>query len=205
MTLPSVPLGIAEFQLVLLRRMADYQPELAEAARTGLGYSVTEMRAINAQWQRMLRSRHSRGPVGVLRGVLGEPTAAIERQIGDLTCRALQWALPLWPELRFEAMLGPGGMLLTEHLVRAPGTPRPTLRHLGDLRPWSCVIGDVAAAFGPLRHLEGSAPTRDLALARVPVEPDGADAADTGGVETTAVALEFVYGLLQRVRSPMQP
>lgn len=195
MTLPPVPLGVAEFQLVLLRRMADYQPELVESARKSLGYSATDMRAVNAQWQRMLHSRHSRGPVGMLRGVLGEPLAAIPRRIGDLTCTALQWSVPLWPSLRFEALTGPGGMLLTEHLVRAPGAPRPTLRHLGDLRPWSCVLGDVATAFGPLRHLEGSAPTRDLALAQVPDKPgDGAD------VPRSTIAFEFVYGLLQVAR-----
>lgn len=195
MTLPPVPLGVAEFQLVLLRRMADYQPELVESARTSLGFSATDMRAVNAQWQRMLHSRHSRGPVGVLRGVLGEPVATVQRRIGDLTCPALQWTLPLWPALRFEALTGPGGMLLTEHLIRGPDSPRPTLRHLGDLQPWSCVLGDVATAFGPLRHLEGSAPTRDLALAQVPDEPPGrADA------PTSTIACEFVYGLLQLAR-----
>lgn len=198
MTLPAVPLGVAEFQLVLLRRMADYQPELVEAARKQLGFSATDMRAVNAQWQRMLRSRHSRGPVGMLRGVLGEPVAVIERRIGDLICPAPQWSLPLWPSLRFEALTAPGGMLVTEHFVRAPGSPAPTLRHLGDARPWSCVLGDVAAAFGPLRHLESSAPTRELALARVPDQP--ADPADPPGPGTTTTAFEFVYGLLQLAR-----
>jgi hypothetical protein len=116
----------------------------------------------------------------------------VPRRIGDLTCPALQWTLPLWPSLRFEALTGPGGMLLTEHFVRAPGSPLPTLRHLGDLRPWSCVLGDVAAAFGPLRHLEGSAPTRDLALAQVPAEPG-----DQDDPAARTVSCEFVYGLLQ--------
>jgi len=202
-TLPSVPLGAAEFQLVLLRRMADYQPELVESARTALGFSATDMRAVNAQWQRMVRSRHSRGPVGALRGVLGEPVATLQRRIGDLTCPALQWTLPLWPSLRFEALTGPGGMLLTEHLVRAPDSPPPTLRHVGDLRPWSCVLGDVAAAFGPLRHLEGSAPTRDLALARVPDEPPNGPSGelpDSADHSTSTIAFEFVYGLLQLAR-----
>jgi hypothetical protein len=210
MTLPSVPLSAAEFQLVLLRRMADYQPELVETARKELGFSAGDMRAVNAQWQRLLHSRHTRGPGGVLRGVLGTPTASFDRQIGDLTCHVLQWSLPLWPSLRFETMTGPGGMLLAEHLVRAPDAPRPTLRRFADLQPWSCVLGDVATAFGPLRHLEGSAPTRDLALARVPDGPGGdagpdARAAGDGGAGANApavpnVAVEFVYGLLQVAR-----
>jgi hypothetical protein len=57
------------------------------------------------------------------------------------------------------------------------------------------VLGDVATAFGPLRHLEGSAPTRDLVLAQVPDEP-----ADHAGAPTSTIAFEFVYGLLQLAR-----
>jgi hypothetical protein len=192
MTIPSVPLRAAEFPLVLLRRMADYQPQMVENARTRLGYDVTEMRAVNATWQRMLRSRHSRGPLGQLHRVLGKPVEVIERKVGDAACRCEQWEISqdVWPGLRFEAFIGPGDMLLKEHLVRAPGVPRPTLRSLSDLTPWSCVLGDAATAFGRLRQLEGSAPTRDLAL----VEVD-----DGTGVKVT-VATEFVYGLLQSAR-----
>jgi hypothetical protein len=184
---PSLPLGAAEFPLVLLRRMADYQPELVEHARNRLGYDVTEMRAVNATWQRMLRSRSFRGPLGCLHAVLGRPGQVAERKVGDALCRCEQWELPLWPDLRFEAFIGPGDMLLKEHLVRAPGAPRPTLRTSADLEPWSCVLGDVAVALGPLRHLEGSAPTRDLALLE----------ADDGSGTPATIATEFVYGLLQ--------
>jgi hypothetical protein len=188
-TIPSVPISATEFQLVLLRRMADYQPRLVEEARIRLGFDVTEMRAVNATWQRMLRSRHSRGSLGQLHSVLGKPIEVIARKVGDAQCRCEQWELPLWAEagLRFEAFIGPGDMLLKEHLVRAPGAPRPTLKTLTDLAPWSCVLGDVAVAFGRLRQLEGSAPTRDLALIEV---DDGA------GVKVTATT-EYVYGLLQ--------
>lgn len=192
---PSVPLSAAEFPLILLRRMADYQPLLVERARNELGYDVTEMRAVNATWQRMLRSRASRGPLGCLHTVLGKPEQVVERQIGDAQCRCEQWSLPLWPELRFEAFIGPRDMLLKEHLVRAPGAARPTPRTLGDLEPWSCVLGDVAVAFGPLRQLEGSAPTRDLALIDV----------DEGSGKPITVAVEFVYGLLQQARPYERP
>ncbi|MBR7827771.1 hypothetical protein KDK95_15740 [Actinospica sp. MGRD01-02] len=190
MTIPSVPVTAAEFPLVLLRRMADYQPQLVEDARTRLGYDVSEMRAVNATWQRMLRSRHSRGPLGQLHSVLGRPVEVVERTVGDAPCRCEQWELPqeVWPGLRFEAFIGPGDMLLKEHLVRAPGAARPVLRGLGDLTPWSCVLGDVAVAFGRLRQLEGSAPTRDLALI---------DDIDDGSGQKITVAAEFVYGLLQ--------
>jgi hypothetical protein len=194
-SVPSVPLSAAEFPLILLRRMADYQPLLVERARIGLGYDVTEMRAVNATWQRMLRSRGSRGPLGCLRAVLGRPQEVVERRIGDVSCRSEQWELPLWPELRFEAFIGPGEMLLKEHLVRAPGAAPPSLRTLGDLEPWSCVLGDVAVAFGPLRQLEGSAPTRDLALVEI----------DDGSGKPVTAATEFVYGLLQQAGPYQRP
>lgn len=185
---PSVPLSAAEFPLILLRRMADYQPLLVEQARARLGHDVTEMRSVNATWQRMLRSRGSRGPLGSLHAVLGRPLEVVQRKVGDVNCRCEQWELPLWPELRFEAFIGPGDMLLKEHLVRAPSSARPLLRTLGDLTPWSCVLGDVAMAAGPLRHLEASAPTRDLALIEI----------DDGSGTAITVATEFVYGLLQQ-------
>jgi hypothetical protein len=188
MTVPSVPVRKAEFPLVLLRRMADFQPLLVERARTELGFTVSEMRAVNATWQRMLRSRGSRGPLGQLHSVLGGPDDVAERTVGDVKCRCEQWELPLWPELRFEAFIGPGDMLLKEHLVRAPGSPRPAPRTLEDLKPWSCVLGDIAIALGPMRQLQGSAPTRDLALVEVEPEPK------------KTVAVEFVYGLLQVAR-----
>lgn len=199
MTIPSVPVRATEFPLVLLRRMADYQPQLVEDARSRLGYDVGEMRAVNATWQRMLRSRHSRGALGQLHSVLGRPVDVVERKVGDATCRCEQWEVPqeIWPGLRFEAFVGPGDMLLKEHLVRAPEVARPALRGLGDLTaPWSCVLGDVAMAFGPLRQLEGSGPTRDLALVEVEVD-DGSGKVDDGSGRKVTVATEFVYGLLQ--------
>jgi hypothetical protein len=166
MTIPSVPISTTEFQLVLLRRMADFQPRLVEDARARLGFDLTQMRAVNATWQRMLRSRNSRGPLGQLYSVLGKPMDVIARKVGDAECRCEQWELPLWPDLRFEAFIGPGNMLLKEHLVRAPGVPHPALKQLADLTPWSCTLGDAAVAFGRLRQLEGSAPTRDLGFGR---------------------------------------
>jgi hypothetical protein len=192
MTIPSVPLTKAQFPLILLRRMADYQPLLVERARIGLGYDVTEMRAVNATWQRMIRGRHSRGPLGQLRGVLGRPDEVVERKVGEVQCRAEQWQLGLWPDLLFEAFIAPGDMLLKEHLVRAPDSPRPKPRRLEDLEPWSCVLGDVAVALGPMRQLEGSAPTRDLALVEIAAAP--------GTAAKTTIATEFVYGLLQIAR-----
>ncbi|MFC3521129.1 hypothetical protein ACFPZ0_18330 [Streptomonospora nanhaiensis] len=187
-------IGVREFQLVLLRRMADFQPGLVEDAARSLGASRTEAREVNATWQRMLRS--PRAPAGVRRytTVLGAPESDGERAVGDLTCRVLRWPLPLWPQLRFEVVaLGErgGGGVLQEWLVRAPGSPPPALRAVGDLAPWSCVVGDVGRAFAPAQPLEGTAPARwRLAFT-----------ADDGAGAARRYVADFTWGLLQEVRA----
>jgi hypothetical protein len=176
-----------EFQLVLLRRMADYQPELVENAMRSLGADRTEMRAVNARWQRIVRSRTF--PRGRRRyeTVLG-PAAVAERRIGDVACDVAWWPpLTLWPGLRFEILMAPDGMVLHEWLVRDAGVPVPRLETVDDLVPWSCVVADVDERFGAVAHQDGDAPSRWHATF---TGPDGG----------TYVA-HFVWGLLQSVVS----
>ncbi|WP_051722926.1 hypothetical protein [Streptomyces albus] len=178
------------FQLVLLRRMADHQPGLVEDALRELGESRAVMREANRRWQAMVRSPRARGALARYRSVLGPPESRAPRRIGDLECEALRWPVPLWPDLRFEVLAAPGGQVWNEWLVRAPGAPGPVLRTLGDLRPWSCTVDEVARAFAPVTPMEGSAPTRwRLAF----TAPDGT----TG--ERRRVIAEFTWGLLQRL------
>ncbi|MFF7751227.1 hypothetical protein ACFZCP_18635 [Streptomyces sp. NPDC007971] len=177
-----------DFQLVLLRRMADHNPDLVEDARRELGASLADMREANKRWQAMVRSPRSRSAAARYRSVLGEPEAVVKRRLGDIDCEARQWALPLWPGLRFEILVSPDGAVWNEWLVRAPGAPVPDLRALEDLTPWSCTVDEAARAFAPARPLEGTAPTRwGLALT----------APDRDGVRLEVVA-EFTWGLLQR-------
>ncbi|MER6009556.1 hypothetical protein [Streptomyces bluensis] len=183
---PFTPL---DFQLVLLRRMADHNPGLVEDARRELGVSIAEMREANRRWQAMLRSPRSRSAASRYRLILGEPESVISRRIGDLECEALRWPVPLWPDLRFEVMLAPNGAVWNEWLVRAPGAAAPELRTLDDLTAWSCTVDEAARAFAPARPLEGTAPTR-FGLAFT--------APDADGVRRECVA-EFTWGLLQRV------
>ena len=187
--MPPTPFGITEYQLVLLRRMADYNPELVEQARARLGATTTDMRETNAHWQRMNRSRTFRLTTQTLRGFLGDPLAETERVAGKagMQFHVTRWKLPLWPELRLEAVAGPDGAVLDYGLSRDPGSPAPELRRLADLEPWTCVIGDVATAFPPARLREGSAPSRTELLFTAPDE----------GVESVGARAEFVYGLLQ--------
>lgn len=204
---PAAPFTPLDFQLVLLRRMADHNPGLVERARHELGVSVARMREANRRWQAMTRGRGgARGTRSRYRSVLGAPGSTARRTIGDLECEALLWPLPLWPDLRFEVLLAPGGGVwnvgapptLFEpwgRLVRAPGMPGPELRALADLAPWSCTVDEVARAFAPARSLEGTAPTR-WRLAFDAPEAGGAD-----GPRRRCVA-EFTWGLLQRVEFP---
>ncbi|CAM5550610.1 putative protein OS=Streptomyces parvulus OX=146923 GN=Spa2297_10295 PE=4 SV=1 [Streptomyces parvulus] len=185
---PAGPFTPRDFQLVLLRRMADHNPGPVEDARRELGASITEMREANKRWQAMLRSPRSRSAAARYRSVLGEPESSAPRRIGDLECEARQWALPLWPDLRFEVLVADGGAVWNEWLVRAPGAAPPDLRTLEDLAPWSCTVDEAARAFAPARPLQGSAPTRwGLAFT----------APDRDGVRHEVVA-EFTWGLLQR-------
>ncbi|MFJ5685253.1 hypothetical protein [Streptomyces sp. NPDC093099] len=178
------PFGPLDFQLVLLRRMADHQPELVDEARHELGVSLAGMREANRRWQAMVRSPRARGSLSRYRSVLGTPERTSRRVIGDLECDALLWPVPLWPDLRFEVMVAPGGAVWNEWLVRAPGAAGPALRTADDLRPWCCTVDEVARAFPPARPMEGTAPTR-MRLAFTP--PDG-----------RARVAEFTWGLLQR-------
>ncbi|MFF4038609.1 hypothetical protein [Streptomyces sp. NPDC001816] len=177
-----------DFQLVLLRRMADHNPDLVEDARRTLGASIADMRETNKRWQAMVRSPRSRSAAARYRSVLGEPEAVVRRRLGDVDCEARQWALPLWPGLRFEVLVSPDGAVWNEWLVRAPGAPAPKLETLDDLTPWSCTVDEAARAFAPARPLEGTAPSRwGLAFT----------APDRDGVRHEVVA-EFTWGLLQR-------
>jgi hypothetical protein len=185
---PASPFTPLDFQLVLLRRMADHNPDLVERARHELGVSITDMREANKRWQAMVRSPRARSAASRYRSILGEPESVTPRRIGDLDCEARQWPVPLWPDLRFEVMVAPNGAVWNEWLVRAPGAKAPALRTLEDLTPWSCTVDEAARAFVPARPLQGSAPTRwGLAFT----------APDRQSVRHEVVA-EFAWGLLQR-------
>ncbi|MGP3970138.1 hypothetical protein [Streptomyces sp. 6N223] len=184
------PLGPFDFQLVLLRRMADFQPGLVEDALRELGVGRDRMREANRRWQAMARSpRRGGGALGRYRAVLGPPEETASRRVGDLDCHVHRWPVPLWPDLRFEALAVPGGEVWHETLARAPGAPGPALRTVEDLTPWSCTLDEAARAYAPARPLEGSAPTR-WCLAFTAREASGGE---------RPVVAEFSWGLLQRL------
>ena len=185
---PTGPFTPLDLQLVLLRRMTDHNPELVDDARHELGVSIARMREANRRWQAMLHAPHSRSAASRYRTVLGAPDSVTTRRIGDLDCEARQWPVPLWPDLRFEVLVGSDGAVWNEWLVRAPGARGPALRTVEDLTPWSCTVDETARAFAPARPLEGTAPTRWGLTFTAP---------DTTGTLRQVVA-EFTWGLLQR-------
>ncbi|MEV6328759.1 hypothetical protein [Streptomyces sp. NPDC051909] len=187
----SAPFGPREFQFVLLRRMADHQPALVDDALRGLGATHTEMREANKRWQAGAHARRGPGEFARYHRALGEPEA--RRPVrGDVLrgdAEAWLWRVPLWPELRFTVLVGPGRAVWSRTLTRAPGAPVPELRTAADLRPWGCTIDEVWRAFEEVEPREGVAPT----LARL-------DFTLPGGARCAA---EFAWGLLQRQVPPL--
>lgn len=165
--------------------MADYQPDLVAAALRRLDSSPAEFRAAHNRWQAMLRSR--RFPTGVQRYLitLGPPGHEHAEQFGDLEVVTRTWTLPeLWPELRWQVITDRDGNLLGESLVREPGVPAKPLPEIDAVEPWSCVIGDLAAAHPDAEHTDPHIPSRWIMTI-------------AGGYRAT-----FVWGLLQTVDTP---
>ncbi|MFC7247433.1 hypothetical protein ACFQO7_33655 [Catellatospora aurea] len=176
-----------EFQLMLLRRMSDFQPELVEAACAELSASHTEYMTAHNRWQTMLRSRSA--PKGLLlyEAVLGPADERRQVPYGDAVLTAHRWRLAgLWPELRWEALVGTEDFVLHGWLVRAAGAPVPALGPVAGLAPWSCVVDDVLARFPQARQRDPEVPARW-----------GVDVTDGDIVHR----LLFVHGLLQQVTS----
>ncbi|WP_236062499.1 hypothetical protein [Actinacidiphila acididurans] len=167
--------------------MADFHPDLVEDALRELGAGKGDLRDAHQKWQARLRSRTFPGGERRYWVALGPPVAELERRVGDLTCKALQWPMPLWPDLRFEVLCAPGGgAVWNEWLVRAPEAPAPPLRTAADLTPWSCTVDDAARAFPPAAPLPADAPSRFRLALTVPDAP-------------TRLIATFTWGLLQVV------
>jgi hypothetical protein len=169
-----------EFQLMLLRRMADFQPELVARAYAKAGATRADYLAAHNRWQSLLRSPKAPAGLALYEAVLGPPDGERDEAVGDVTLTALTWPLAgLWPELRWELMVGFGGVVLNGWLVRAPGAPIPVLDRL---EPWSCVVGDVVARYPAAQQADPGTPSRWL-------------------IHLNGQRLIFVHGLLQAVRS----
>jgi hypothetical protein len=172
-----------EFCLVLLRRMADLRPDLVAEALPRLGADRAEAHAAHTRWQALQHSPRSPRGLALRSAVLGPPEHREDRWFGDLPVQVRRWSLPLWPELRWEVVSGPGGAVLNEQLVRAPGSLVPPASR-DDLRIWQHVLDDVVVLPGARSVDPGVATRWQVEL--------------PGGVRTS-----FVWGLLLQV-SPVE-
>ncbi|MFI8822674.1 hypothetical protein [Streptomyces sp. NPDC053431] len=201
---PAAPFGPYEFQLVLLRRMADHQAGLVEEALRELGATRAEMREANKRWQAWAHARPTSAatPPDALRAAPFTPSGPGEfdryrQALGEPETRqpvrgdseAWTWPVPLWPELRFTVLVGPRRAVWSRSLTRAPGAAVPELRTAEDLRPWRCTIDEVWRAGRDVEPREGVSP----ALARL----------DLTLADGSRAAAEFAWGLLQRQVPPL--
>ncbi|MBM7806336.1 hypothetical protein JOD57_002173 [Geodermatophilus bullaregiensis] len=170
-----------EFCLVLLRRMADLRPDLVAEALPRLGADRAAAHAAHTRWQALHHAPRAPRGLALRAAVLGPAERVEARRLGDLDLEVRHWPLPLWPHLRWEVVSGPGGTVLHEHLVRAPGSPVPPAAE-GRLRVWEHVVADVSG-------LPGAVEVDPQVVTRWEVRlPSGTTAA-------------FVWGLLQQVRT----
>ena len=168
-----------EFCLVLLRRMADVRPDLVAEALPRLAATRGEAHAAHTRWQALQHARRAPRGVGLRTAVLGPPEELEDRRFGDLDVQVRRWPLPLWPHLYWEVLSGPGGSVLNEHLVRAPGSPVPPARPRR-LLVWEHTLDDVVLLRGAQSVDPGVGTRWEIHL--------------PGGVRAS-----FVWGLLQRV------
>jgi len=174
--------GPWEFQLMLLRRMADFQPGLVTAALNEMGATRAQQRAAHHRWQQLLRSSRFDHGIAGIRAALGPPESDAEHDTAYGTVREQRWRLPyLWPELRWSVLSGLGGTVLRSELVRVrarePALPSST----DPPGPWSLVVSDTAAHRA--HHRDDTITSRTVLW--LP-STDGA-----------TLRLTFVWGLLQ--------
>ncbi len=167
-----------EFCLVLLRRMADVRPDLVADALPRLDATRAEAHAAHTRWQALHHAPRAPRGLALRTAVLGPPEELEDRRFGDLDVQVRRWPLPLWPWLYWEVLSGPGGTVLNELLVRAPGSPVPPATR--DLRIWEHVLDDVVGLPGAESVDPGVVPRWEVRL--------------PGGARMT-----FVWGLLQQV------
>ena len=170
-----------EFCLVLLRRMADVRPDLVAEALKRLGASRGEAHAAHTRGQALQHSVRAPRGLRLRTAVLGPAEETEDRRFGDLDVEVRRWPLPLWPHLYWEVLSGPGGTVLNEHLVRAPGSPVPPATAT-DLMVGQHVLDDVIGLPGAISVDPGVATRWEVLL--------------PGDVRAV-----FVWGLLLQVSS----
>ena len=86
--------GPWEFQLMLLRRMEDFQPRRVREARAEMGATREQQRAAHHRWQQLQRSTRFDHGIAGLRAALGRPESDAERATAYGPVREQRWRLP---------------------------------------------------------------------------------------------------------------
>jgi hypothetical protein len=162
--------------------MADLRPDLVAEALPRLSADRAQAREAHRRWQALHHAPRAPTELALRTAVLGPPESTGQRRFGDLDLELRRWPLPLWPHLRWEVLSSPGGTVLHEQLVRAPGSAVPAAR-AGALRVWEHVLDDVVG-------LPGAVPADPQVVSRWDVLLPGGRRA------------RFVWGLLQAVSPP---
>jgi hypothetical protein len=174
-----------EFQLMLLRRMADFQPGLVEAACAEVEATRKQYLDAHHRWQSMLRSARAPAGLELYQAVLGPPKQERPVRIGDAEVTACSWPLrDLWPDLSWELIVGVGNVAVHGELVRTAAGATPALGRPGELAPWSCVRGDVLQAFAGAEQVDPETPSQWV------LRLDGYQMMFVHGLLQTVVALE---------------
>lgn len=143
-----------EFQLMLLRRMADFHPDLVDRALDELGSSRSEQRAAHRRWQELMRAKRYPSDIRRFEIALGSADDVRSVEFGDIVVHAHRWQLPrLWPDLVWEVVTDGAGTPINEWLVRAEGAA-PVPLDVTAIEPWSCVVGEVMAAHPDARYAD---------------------------------------------------
>src|SRR5215207_5306647 len=184
--------------------MADVRPDLVAEALPRLGASRGEAHAAHTRWQALQHSLRAPRGLSLRTAVLGPPDEVEDRRFGDLDVEVRRWPLPLWPYLYREVLTGPGGSVLNEQLVRAPGSPVPPAA-AGRLLVWEHTLDDVVTALRlrPEARAERARREKDGVLLLT-----GAMSVDPGVGTRWEVHIPgggravLVWGLLQQVSRP---
>lgn len=190
--------GRREFQLMLLRRMADFQPERVAGALADMGATRAEHRAAHHRWQQLMRSSRFDHGVNGLRAVLGpaDDGRLHRTSFGPTVCEQ-RWRLPsLWPDLRWYVLSDEGGQVLHAELVREPARAAAEQVTAADPssplpEPWTLVLADVAPYVVHTRD----DPMTSRTILWLPAESD----------DGSTLQLTFVWGLLQAVTRLVTP
>jgi hypothetical protein len=144
--------GIRAFQLRILSGMRGNE-DIVEQALRRLEADSAELETCRMTTESIFAPS---GRFENVTAILGPPLASEVIDVeptrsGDAsTLTKLTYRLPLWPNLVFYLLGMPGLPVMHDFgFARSPSTSGATLHSPEELQPWSCLLDEVIASFGP--------------------------------------------------------